>query len=355
MLEDNPAKTLVQSEDLQEKAMLTFIAEQLHYTKLNLNDPKLVEVFGEDFIESIKAVKIPRKRWRKELWSRLLTTAFNTKGKDAAKAKGDMNLGGYALGQIFVGMSIFEGIAEDEDLREDFDLSPEGAEKSKQARSNIRQNLASIDTEGGWEVIPEAFTYHENNLRKHDLEQLYSPAGLSEAWRYLENYPALQNVLNEEDDDRNLENIILTLVTYRNDATHRKPDDILSIDELRKWVRYVEVICEGLTSYVRHELLKASRKKNPEIVVGKVSEIFSDNVSVFRSDSGTFNVNDEFYALRPDVHQKVKLLSIQRDDVDVKSFEVTEANTEIGIKTDYPVKKNSDLIFLDSRLAQIVD
>ena len=154
MLENDPAATLAQSEELQEKALLTFTAEQFHYSGIDLDSPEIIEAFGEgnEFIELIKAVKIPRKKWRKELWSRLLATAFSPKGKDAAQAKGKMNLGGYALGQISVSLGIFESLADDEDLRDDFDLSSEDAAEFKVARSNMRQNLASIDSAAGDEI-----------------------------------------------------------------------------------------------------------------------------------------------------------------------------------------------------------
>lgn len=100
---------------------------------------KLIDIFGVEFIEAVQSVKIPRKKWRKELWSRLLATAFSSKGQDAAKAKGAMNSGGYALGQITVSLSMFESLANDEDLRADFGLSPDDAARFKAARSNLRQ------------------------------------------------------------------------------------------------------------------------------------------------------------------------------------------------------------------------
>lgn len=49
MLENNPAFTLAESEELQGKAMFTFIAEQYHYSGADVDDPQFAKLFGEEF------------------------------------------------------------------------------------------------------------------------------------------------------------------------------------------------------------------------------------------------------------------------------------------------------------------
>lgn len=185
-------------------------------------------------------------------------------------------------------------------------------------------------------------TAHENNLRRNEFEQLFHSAGLDGVWSSLEGIPSVAAYIKEE--DKTLEQMILDLVIFRNEAAHGNPDEILGIDTLRNWVSFINIFCEALAEFITYRVVTEEKKHKPESVLGKVTETFRDNIVVAKCNSGTLNVGDRLYFLRASDCTCAQIDSLQVENESRTSVTIQHEGVEIGIKTSIQVPKNAILV-----------
>jgi len=85
-----------------------------------------------------------------------------------------------------------------------------------------------------YELLPDAFLIHEQNLRRDILEKLLADAGISNAWNWIDKHKAIKNFIEEIRGSQNTaEGELNELISYRNDAAHGAPvDDFLGSNAL---------------------------------------------------------------------------------------------------------------------------
>ena len=98
MLEDNPTRTIFEDEELRESCLLIFLAETKHYLGDHLNLNQFESFLDQDSKVALKELKIPRKKWRRELWSRIKSTSMTDSQQDNAKQIGPEAFLGFILG-----------------------------------------------------------------------------------------------------------------------------------------------------------------------------------------------------------------------------------------------------------------
>ena len=204
--------------------------------------------------------------------------------------------------------------------------------------------LSSLRGETPWEFVGEALTAHERNLRRSELEHLFHSAGLIGVWSALERNPAITSLTIEGDSNKSLEQMILDLVTYRNDASHGTPDEILGIDTLREWIVFIKTLCESLASFITHCIVNEEASSMPETVYGVVTETFRNNIAIITCDRGNIQVGEYLYFLREIDCTRVKILSIQVDDINQDSVEIRQEGFEVGIQTSAKVPRSSRVL-----------
>ena len=204
--------------------------------------------------------------------------------------------------------------------------------------------LSSLRGETPWEFIGEALTAHERNLRRSELEQLFHSAGLVGVWSSLERNPILINFTEDADANKSLEQMILDLVTYRNDASHGTPDEILGIDTLSEWIDFVKAFCEALAAFVTHRIVKEEASSTPESIYGEVTENYSNNVAIIKCRRGKISVGDRLFFLRESDCTCACIESIQLNDIDKISVEIEQEGLEVGIKTSVKVPRAAQVL-----------
>jgi hypothetical protein len=211
----------------------------------------------------------------------------------------------------------------------------------------VSKFLNSLNGGSPWDFVAEALTSHNLNLRKSEFERIYHSALLDGVWSSLENNPSLSSVVQSDDANTTLEEMILELVTYRNDATHGSPDEILGIEELRDRITFVQVFCDALAAFITRCIVCEEVSSKPEIVYGIVTETYSNNVSVISCEHGRIIVGESFYFLRESdcIHSCIQ--SLQVNDVDTNSVEITHSGFEVGIKTSERVRLGARVVKIE--------
>lgn len=186
------------------------------------------------------------------------------------------------------------------------------------------------------------WSYPSTNLRRNEIEQLFVSAGLANIWALLEKNPLLSDYVSDA-DSKTLEQWLLDLVTYRNDATHGRPDEILGMDSLREWVGFVTSFCGALADIITHRVVQCEINSNPQMVIGIVTERFRNNVAVAKCNSGRLHVGQQLYFFKTDSCIKATIESLQVQNLGIPEIIINE-EMEVGIKTSCQVSKNSRII-----------
>lgn len=211
----------------------------------------------------------------------------------------------------------------------------------------LAKYVSSLRGESPWELVEEALTTHDRNLRRSEFENMFNSVGLEGAWSILEGNPSVDSLTVKGGANNSLEKMILNLVTYRNDASHGTPDDILSADTLREWIEFVKAFCDALAAFVTHRIVREEALHRPEAVYGVVTETFRDNVAVITCDRGNLRVGDHFFFLRESDCTHARINSLQVNDVSRISVVIEHDEFEVGIQTSVGVPCKARLVRVD--------
>ncbi len=211
----------------------------------------------------------------------------------------------------------------------------------------LEKYLVSLRGESPWELVGDALTAHENNLRRSEFEQLFHAAGLDGVWAYLEKNELLARL--STDADKSLEQMILELVIFRNEAAHGAPDDILGIDTLRQWIVFVNAFCDALADFLTHRIVREEAAYHPQTVYGTVTETFKNRIAVAKCHCGTLNVGDYLYFLRATDCTYARIESLQVEGVNQQSVTIPRPDFEVGMQTSIEVPKKAKLVKLDQQ------
>ena len=210
--------------------------------------------------------------------------------------------------------------------------------------------LSSLRGESPWEFVGEALTAHDRNLRRSELEQLFHSAGLVGVWPSLERNPTITSLTVDGDANKSLEQMILDLVTYRNDASHGTPDEILGVDTLREWIAFVKAFCTALALFVTHRIVHEEASSVPEAVYGVVTETFSNNVAIIKCDRGYLRVGEHLFFLRESDCTHARIDSLQVNDINHNSVEIKHEGFEVGIQTSVKVPRSARVLKVDDSM-----
>lgn len=211
----------------------------------------------------------------------------------------------------------------------------------------VEKYVIALRGESAWEFVSDALTSHEKNLRYSEFVKLFHSAGLEGVWSSLEQNPLLISFTVEGDPERSLEQMIQDLVTFRNDAAHGDPDDILGTDTLREWIAFVRAFCHALVEFITHRIVWEEARHIPESVLGLVTETFRDNIVVATCDHGTLHVGDQLFFLRETDCVTARIDSLQVNGVDHTVVEIACEGFEVGIRSSVKVPRNSRLLRID--------
>ncbi|MCC3421903.1 MAG: hypothetical protein JGK28_29450 [Microcoleus sp. PH2017_07_MST_O_A] len=196
-----------------------------------------------------------------------------------------------------------------------------------------------ITDSGKYELLPDAFLLHEQNLRKDVLEKVFKNAGIDEAWKWVINYKEIKYFLQEFRDNQNTaEGELKQLVDYRNEAAHGVVDEILGTQELLESSDFVEALCKSLADLVTYNIILIQTKQEVVMEIGQITEWFKKpQAGVAKVKEVTLSVGKSVFLVLVNDElsycYSAKIESIQLNDLSQNRVEIA-SETEVGLKFD---------------------
>jgi hypothetical protein len=210
----------------------------------------------------------------------------------------------------------------------------------------LEKYLTSMQGASRWELVNDALTFHDANLRMNEFTAMFACVELDGVWHEIERSAQIAAFKSANDLDESLESLILDLVTFRNEASHGTPDEILGSNALRTWISFIEVFCIALAGVITRRVVVSEISHRPDSVLGVVTETFGNNILVAICDRGSIKVGDNIYFLRDTDCVQATVESLQLNDIDQSEVTIHQAGLEVGLRTSKKIHKRAQLISL---------
>ncbi|MDY6782191.1 MAG: MAE_28990/MAE_18760 family HEPN-like nuclease [Cyanobacteriota bacterium] len=208
--------------------------------------------------------------------------------------------------------------------------------------------FSGITSTGKYELLPEAFLLHEQNLRKEVLEKLFADAGIENAWKWVTNHRKIKHFVEEIRGYQNtVEGELKQLIDYRNEAAHGTVDEILGTQELLDLGDFVEALCKALAELVTYHVILRQASVGQAKEIGKITEWYKKSQAVVaKVEDIELNVGESLFLVL--VNDKVsycylaKIESIKINDISKNRVEI-DSEAEVGLKFDTDARKGLTL------------
>ncbi|QSV64789.1 MAG: hypothetical protein HEQ26_20590 [Dolichospermum sp. DL01] len=208
--------------------------------------------------------------------------------------------------------------------------------------------------EDKYELLPDAFLFHEQNLRKNSLEKLLANAGIFNSWSWIVKHRDVKYFIEEiRANENSLEQELNTLISYRNEAAHGTDiDNWLAANALLELCDFVESLCQALTELVNYQVLERKKSIGQAQEVGKITAWLKQPKAAILTADGEYPLsvgNSVFLANKSKSYCQLATIETIQDnnnyitDPDFK----TTPEMELGLKFDVDARK-------DLRLYQLI-
>lgn len=215
----------------------------------------------------------------------------------------------------------------------------------------VRGLLCGVAGNETYELIPDAFLLHEQNLRKDVLDKLFAEAGIENAWKWVINHRDIKNFVEEIRGGQNTaEGELNQLVAYRNEAAHGAVDQILGTQELLDMGYFVESLCQALVELVTYQVILK------QVAIGQAREIgtirhWLDEKKVARAkiQAVTLSVGETVFLVKETSSccLLATVESIRDDEIPKAQLEIT-TERDVHLKFDCDAKKGLSLYVIES-------
>ncbi|MCC5634356.1 hypothetical protein LC593_00525 [Nostoc sp. CHAB 5844] len=202
-----------------------------------------------------------------------------------------------------------------------------------------------------YELLPDAFLIHEQNLRWDTLERLFASAGISNAWGWVKKHRAIKYFLEEIRGNQNtVEGEINKFISYRNDAAHGFPDDVLGAGALLELCDFVDALSQAFAELVTYHILKRKESIGQIKEIGKITEWFKKSnagVAIIVEEIN-LSIGKQIFLVNQETSccYLVAINSIKLNNTPVNDLQTT-TGMEVGLKFDLIAKKGLHLYQLE--------
>ena len=209
-----------------------------------------------------------------------------------------------------------------------------------------------VNNKTNYELVAEAFLFHEQNLRKETLDKLLANAGILNSWKWIERHRSIKNFVEEVRGSQNTaEGELNELISYRNEAAHGALiDDFLRANALLEICDFIESLCKSLNDLFMYHAINYKVRINKARRIGNITEWFKNpKAGVARVSNARLYEKCNLYLINQNLSwcQSATINSIQ-----VNNNFATEVNAdnemEVGLKFDVDAREGLDLYLLNT-------
>lgn len=198
----------------------------------------------------------------------------------------------------------------------------------------VGQLASGLSGADDYKLLTEAFFIDRQNLRTGTLVKLFGILGFGNTRRYISTHPAVTNfIAGERPDGGSAEQELDEFVEYRNEAAHKKVENVLSTDAIAKIGHFISALCQALADMVENGILRRRVELGHYSLVLKVAEVHHNGyVAIGIPPAGvTVTVGDELLICSKGDVQKAQLDSLQLNGTNVRVV-TGDGATELGIR-----------------------
>ena len=198
-------------------------------------------------------------------------------------------------------------------------------------------------TNNVYELLPEAFLFHEQNLRREILDKLLADAGIANTWIWVDKHRHVKKFIEEvRENDNTPEAELNKLISYRNEAAHGAfIDEILNYQELLTLCDFIDILCEAITELVTYRFIQYQQLTGQARDIGEITEWFQkQQAGVATVEATSLSVGGNLFLVNEAISycQLATIISIRINNSSVQQVQTT-VGMEVGLKFDIEARK----------------
>jgi hypothetical protein len=224
-------------------------------------------------------------------------------------------------------------------------LGETGLYKNIEEEVVVAQLAAGLSGTAGYTLLTEAFFIDRQNLRLEALVRLFGSLGFENTGRFVETHSAILDFMSKErTEGSSVEKELQTFIGYRNEAAHKKVENLLSKDETGGVGRFICALGYALTDLVRYEIYRRHVDLKHYSVICKITEThYGGRVVLGIPDSGvSLKAGEEIIVWAEKVCRPATIESIQMDGTEVAET-AGDGAREIGFRLSAKAPKVGEL------------
>lgn len=196
-----------------------------------------------------------------------------------------------------------------------------------------------------YELFPEAFLLHDQNLRGDILNSLFANIGITDVWNWIKKNRDIKKFVADEVSNTPPDTVLNELISYRNEAAHGFVETILNSKDLLKYGDFLEILCQALAELLTYQIIKRKTEIGKAKEIGKITGWFKKpNAAIALVKETSLSVGDSLFAVSENSAycSLVIIESIKIDDKSTNYVEIT-TESEVGLQFNIDAKKGLSL------------
>lgn len=192
--------------------------------------------------------------------------------------------------------------------------------KSKYKDLTITQIInglyAGVNDLEKYDLLPQAFIFHEQNLRLNILEKLLAQIDFDDIKQWITRHREIRN-FTEQIRQTTVESELNILINYRNEAAHGGVvEDFLGFNELIELCDFVQSFCIALVELFEYKTIKYQENVGKAKKVGEITEWYKNpqaGVATIEIENATLAIEDNVILLSEIYCQSAIIKSLKNE------------------------------------------
>lgn len=203
---------------------------------------------------------------------------------------------------------------------------------------------AALTGKPSYNLTEECLTFHSNNLRWNDINDIFRRCGLDGFDNWVSNSTIMRNHFQSTQRIAEQANNKLTnFVQYRNDAAHGAVglDEVLGSAGLEEYAVFIRSLSETVHQFLLKQALVFLEEDSRAQNVGLITEKFSNNIAVGTLQGVALSRGQMIYVVSEKLCAPRNVLNLRVNDLDVQSV-VLALPDQVGMALDgdFPLRAN---------------